>query len=282
MTLAGAWKPIALLFLLPLVVGCGLFESDQERVAIAEAKDHVLYLDELIAAVPSGLSKEDSTLFTENYIQQWATQRLLLDRAELNLSEQQKDVTKQLDEYRRSLIIYLYQTEWVRQQMDTMVSEEAIDAYFEANKSDFELQEDVVKAVSLKFGKQTKDLNNVGKWLRSNDEELRVVLEDMALQHAMAMHLNDNQWIPVSNLRKQLPSEPELDAGLSEFQDSTAHYFVHIKEMKRKNTLAPREYVRSNIANVILNKRKLELVKKMEKDIFNEAVSKNQFKILND
>ena len=46
--------------------------------------------------------------------------------------------------------------------------------------------------------------------------------------------------------------------------------------------LAPREYVRSNIANVILNKRKLELVKKMEKDIFNEAVSKNQFKILND
>jgi len=279
----------ALLFvLLPWVAGCGFFEKETERIPIASAKDHVLHLDELLEAMPSGLSKEDSALFTNNFIQQWATQRLLLDRAELNLSDKQKNVKKQLDEYRRSLIIYLYQTEWVRQQMDTTVTSAEIDSYFDANKGDFELQEDIVRALFVKFAKQTNGLNNVGKWMRSSDEELRTILEDMAMQHALAMHLNENQWIPLNNLVKQFPVESKMSndnfrsQSFVEFQDSSAHYFVYIKELKQKNTPAPVDYIRSNIANIILNKRKLELVKKLEKDIFNEALKKNQFKLITD
>jgi hypothetical protein len=279
----------ALLFvLLPLVAGCGFFEKETERKPIATAKDHVLHLDELLEAMPTGLSKEDSLLFANNFIQQWATQRLLLDRAELNLSDEQKNVKKQLDEYRRSLIIYLYQTEWVRQHMDTTVTSAEIDAYFESNKGDFELQEDIVRALFVKFGKQTNGINNVGKWMRSSDEELRTVLEDLAMQHALAMHLNENQWIPLNNLVKQFPVESRMSndnfrsQGFVEFQDSSAHYFVYVKELKQKNTPAPVDYIRSNIANIILNKRKLELVKKLEKDIFNEALNKNQFKLIND
>lgn len=270
------------LILLPLVVGCGLFEKDMERKAIAEAKDHVLYSDELLSAMPTGLNAADSALFAQNYVQQWAMQRFLLDRAELNLSEEQKDVSNQLDEYRRSLIIYLYQTEWVRQQMDTVVNDASIDAYFEANKDDFELQEDIVQALFLKFEKQTNNLKNVSKWMQSDDEELRTMLEDLAMEHASAIHLNDKQWIPLANLRKQIPSEHNLTKGLFEYQDSTSHYFVFVKELKQKNTSAPVAYIRSNIANIILNKRKLEMVKKLEKDIFNEAVGKNQFKVLKD
>ena len=279
----------ALLFvLLPLVAGCGFFEKETERIPIASAKDHVLHLDELLEAMPTGLSKEDSLLFTNNFIQQWATQRLLLDRAELNLSDEQKNVKKQLDEYRRSLIIYLYQTEWVRQHMDTTVTSSAIDAYFESNKGDFELQEDIVRALFVKFGKQINGINNVEKWMRSSDEELRTVLEDLAIQHALAMHLNENQWIPLNNLVKQFPVESGMSndnfrsQGFVEFQDSSAHYFVYIKELKNKNTPAPVDYIRSNVANIILNKRKLELVKKLEKDIFNEALNKNQFKLITD
>jgi len=272
----------ALLLMLLVVAGCGFFEKQTERKAIAEAKDHVLYLDEVLSAMPKGLNAVDSALFAQNYMQQWATQRFLLDRAELNLSEEQKDVSDQLDEYRRSLIIYLYQTEWVRQQMDTVVSEAAIDAYFEAHKDDFELQEDIAQALFLKFEKQTSDLKNVSKWMRSDDEELRTMLEDLAMQHATAIHLNDKQWIPVANLRKQIPSEPHLNKGWAEFQDSTSHYFVFIKELKQKNTAAPVAYIRSNIANIILNKRKLEMVKKLEKDIFDEAVGKNQYKVIKD
>ncbi len=279
----------ALLFvLLPLAAGCGLFEKETARKPIATAKDHVLHLDELLEAMPTGLSKEDSILFANNFIQQWATQQLLLDRAELNLSDEQKNVKKQLDEYRRSLIIYLYQTEWVRQRMDTTVTSPEIDAYFESNKGDFELQEDIVRALFVKFGKQTNGLNNVGKWMRSSDEELRTILEDLAMQHALAMHLNENRWIPLNNLVKQFPVESHMSndnfrsQGFVEFQDSSAHYFVYVKELKQKNTPAPVDYIRSNIANIILNKRKLELVKKLEKDIFNEALNKNQFTLITD
>jgi hypothetical protein len=55
-----------------------------------------------------------------------------------------------------------------------------------------------------------------------------------------------------------------------------------VKEVKYKNSVSPLEFEKENIRNILLNQRKLELIQKLEKDIFEEAVSKNQFEILND
>lgn len=263
-----------------------MFNKEQERIPVAKAQQHVLHLDELMASMPSGLSVEDSTLMADNVIQQWAMQRLLLDRAELNLSEQQKDVRKQLDEYRRSLIVYLYQQQWVLQNMDTIVKADDILTYYEGNKRELELQEDVVRAIFLKVGKSTKEMDKLRQWMRSSDEELRAVLEDFAMQHAQAIHLNDSKWIPLENLMKLLPAEANVSSNHFKYQsflhvqDSASHYLIDVKELKQKHSLAPLEYVEGNIITIILNKRRLEMVKKLERDIFDEAVAKNQFKKL--
>lgn len=274
-------------FSLLVLGGCSYFESGEERKAIAKAGQHVLYQDELAAVLPQGLTMEDSTLFADNHIRQWATKRLMVDRAELNLSEQQKDVSRQLEEYRQSLLLYLYQTEWVRQQMDTLVSEEEIAEYHAQHSVDFTLQEDIVRALLIKVSLNDPETDNLRKWIRKDDDpELRSVLEAYCTQHALAMHLNDQQWVQAERLMRLLPSNSSIPAwqlrqkGLIEVTDSTARYLVDIKEVMQKNTIAPVDYVSNSISSMILNRRKLDMMRQLERDIYEQAVNKGQVKLL--
>ena len=57
-------------------------------------------------------------------------------------------------------------------------------------------------------------------------------------------------------------------------------YFVNIKGFKIKNSLSPLSFEKENIRNIILNRRKLELISKMKEDVYNEAVKNKEFEIL--
>lgn len=267
--------------------GCGMFGSKTESPVLAKVGKHVLPLEDLTKALPAGISPEDSALFTENFIRQWATRQLMIDRAELNLSSQQKDVSQQLEEYRNSLIVYLYQTEWVRQQMDTVVRPAEIEEHYKQHTKDFDLQEEIVRALFVKLPLNEPELDNIRKWIRKdNDPELRSVLEGYCSQHALAMHMNDKNWIPLERLLLQLPSSAGVKASevrsrtFIDVADSTARYLIDIKQFKPKKETAPLEYVSDNIASVILNKRKLDMLRKLERDIYEQAVNKGKIEIL--
>ena len=273
--------------LLFLIAGCDVLKKDPEKEVIAKVKDHVLYLDEFNSVLPADLSTEDSTSFANSFIQSWATQMLLLDKAELNLPQKKKDVSAQLEEYRRSLIIYQYQKQLIQQQLDTIISQQQIQEYYDNNRVNFELQDNIARAIFVKLDKDTKDVEKVKKLCRSKKEEDRTELEEYSVQHAMAFHLNDQQWIPLTELLAQMPKTSYLNVNyfssynFAYVQDSTAHYLLEVKEVKFKNSVSPIEFEKQNIRNILLNQRKLELIQKLEKDIFEEAVSKNQFEILN-
>ena len=277
----------SILTLLIFLAGCDVFKKQDERPVVAKAKEHNLYLDELISALPTELSSEDSITFANSFIENWATQMLLLDKAELNLPAEEKNVQAQLEEYRRSLIIYKYQKQLVRQLLDTTITDNELEEYYNNNKQNFELQDNIARALFVKLNKETKDVDKVRKWCRSSKEEDRLELEEYCLQHAMTFHLNDQQWIPFNELMGQIPNTSYLNVNyfsmynFAHVEDSTAHYLLEVKEIKYKNSVSPIEFEKQNIRNILLNQRKLELIQELEDDIFEEAVSKNQFEIIN-
>lgn len=276
------------LTLLLFVAGCDVFTKQEDRAVIAKVKEHELYLDQLTSALPNGISPEDSTIFANSYIKTWATEMLLMDKAELNLPSEEKDVSAQLEEYRRSLIIYKYERQLVSQRLDTTLSAAQIEEYYNNNQKNFELQDNIARAVFVKLDKNSKDVEKVKKLCRSKKEEDRLELEEFCVQHAISFHLNDKQWVPLEQLLNQLPKTSYLNVNyfstynFAHVQDSTAHYLVDVKEVKFKNSVSPLEFETQNIRSILLNQRKLELIQKLEKDIFEDAVSKNQFEILND
>lgn len=277
---------VVILTLLIFSAGCDVFKKTDDRKAIAKVKEHKLYLDELVAALPEGLSEEDSTNFADGFISSWATQMLLLDKAELNLSAEEKDVEAQLEEYRSSLIIYKYQSKLLRQLLDTSITTTQIEDYYNNNKDNFELQSNIARALLIVLDKDSKDVEKVRKWCRSSKPEDREELEEFCTQHAKSYHLTDESWVPFDELVSKIPKTSYLNLNYfstysyAHIQDTTGHYLIDVKEIKYKNSVSPIEFETQNIRNILLNQRKLDLVKNLEKDILEEAANSNNFQLL--
>lgn len=263
-------------------------DEHEHGKTLARVFDSRLYEDDIADIVPTGVKGNDSVLLVTNYINNWIRQELLLHKAELNLDDEQKNVEQQLEDYRNSLVIYLYEKEFVRQRLDTIVDDDEIEEYYEENKGNFELRDNIVKVLYVKLDNKTKKTDKLKKWLMSTDTDDRKKLEDYCIHNAEKYFFDDDNWILFDEMMKEVPIKTynkELflkNNRYIEVKDSLYTYMVNIKDFQVKETTSPLSFERENIKNIIINTRKLELVKEMEEDIYHEAINKNYFEIYNE
>ena len=113
----------------------------------------------------------------------------------------------------------------------------------------------------------------------------RELLESYCHQFASNFYLDDSSWLLFDDLLKEIPIQTynkELflqNNRFVEVSDSLNHYFVNIKGFQIRNSLSPLGFEKENIINIILNKRKLQLITKMIEDIYNDAANTNKIEI---
>jgi len=270
-----------------LLVSCGLFEEKVEENTIARVKNRTLYESELNEVIPFGATTDDSLLIANTYIQKWIKENLILEKAELNLKANQKNFKKQLTDYRNTLVIYTYEKEMIKQRLDTNVSVEEIESYYEENQRSFELKNDIVKVRYLKVGKKAPSIKKIRKYYKSTKEEDIEDLKEYSHQFAEKFHLNEDEWILFDEVLKEVPikvrdkGEYLKNIKHAEIDDSLSYFFIYFKDYKLEKDVAPLAFEKRNIENIIINKRKLELVNKIKQDLYQEAVQKNEFEIYN-
>lgn len=277
---------ITYLFLLTLLFACGsTAEKDQNRVAIARANNEYLYQDDIMDIVPVGTPAKDSAELMRKYIDNWVRESLVTQKAESNLGDEQKNVDKQLRDYRNSLITYTYEKELVKQKLDTVVTDAEIEEYYNNNKADFELKDNIIKVVYVKVDKKAPGLDKLKRMYKSDLANDRELLASYCHQFASNFYLDDSSWLLFDDLLKEIPIQTynkELflqNNRFVEVSDSLNHYFVNIKGFQIRNSLSPLGFEKENIKNIILNKRKLELITKMIEDIYNDAANNNKIEI---
>jgi len=252
-----------------------------ERV-IARVYDRYLYADQVSSIVPPGASKADSLMLIRNYVQNWVRQQSVLKRAEDNLDDERKDVERQLEEYRNSLITYIYESELVRQKLDTAVTEQEIEQYYQENQNSFQLKNNILQVNYFSIPQTAPKQDKVRNWFKSNQPKERKNLEEYCYQFATNYYFNDEEWLLFDDLIKKVPVKTyDQEQFLRnnryiEIPDSAVTFFVHIKGFKIKESLSPLSFERDNIRNLILNKRKLDLIKEMEKDAYDDAIQKKE------
>lgn len=286
--LNGALAFSALLCLVIILSSCTKLQKDtpeEPKNAVARVHDKYLYVDDIRKMITPGTSKEDSVLIVTNYIQSWIKQQVILHKAENNLADEKKDVDTKLEEYRNSLITYIYETELIRQKLDTVVTEKEIDTYYQENQRNFELKDNIVKVLYLKVNRNAPKLKKAREWYKSNNPADRKQLEQYCFQFAGDFHLDDETWLLFDELLKKVPvktydkEEFLRNNRFIEIEDSTNIYLVKIADMKIRESLSPLSFVREDIRNLIINKRKLELIKEMEKVAYDQALKNNEFEI---
>ena len=142
------YKTLYILPFLILLLACSNnTTNDKNRIALAKVNDTYLYEDDLTDIVPDGTSVKDSIELLKKYVNNWVREMLIVQKAEDNLPSEQKNVEKQLQDYRNSLITYAYEKELVKQKLDTTLTNEEVELYYTNNKADFELKDNIIKVV---------------------------------------------------------------------------------------------------------------------------------------
>ena len=112
------------------LLSCNYLKPEAKPHAIARVNDLFLYEDDLKDLVPKGTSKEDSIAMVRNYIDRWASQKLMINAAELNLGENKKnDYDALIRQYKIDLYTKGYLEDLVKSTVDTVVSDEEVSRY---------------------------------------------------------------------------------------------------------------------------------------------------------
>lgn len=275
------------IILLLQLSACRFFEKEEQQQpdVIARAFEKQLYVSDLKNIVPRGASHQDSIAIVTSYINNWMKQQVVLQKAEDNLNDQQKDVSRKLEEYRNSLITYIYESELIRQKLDTSVTEEEIKAYYNDHQANFLLKDNIVKATYVKVPLNAPKLEKVRTWYKSSNSRDSSLLIDYCHQFASDFFLGTDDWLLFDELLKKVPiktydkEEYLRNNRFIEVSDTSGIYFINIKGFKIKESISPLSFERDNIYSLIINKRKLELIDAMEKSAFDDAVRNNNIKI---
>ncbi|WP_375562613.1 peptidyl-prolyl cis-trans isomerase [Bernardetia sp. OM2101] len=280
---------IIFLFLTILNFSCQEAEKEEEieGTPVAQVGDNYLYKEEITELLPPNYSQEDSTNIVKRYIDNWIERKLLLKEAESKSGIDQKELQERLEDYKYQLLVHAYKQNYVNEYLDTLVTEPQISTYYEENKANFELKQPIVKAyfVKVKLNTPQSQLDDLRKWMRSNLEpssDETEKLKSYSYGFAASYFLQDDKWLPISELVANTPFDRNLLLQKNKFvesEDADYYYFLKINEFKIQDQVSPLEYVKNQIISVILNKRKVELQKELETKVMERAKENKDYKI---
>ena len=252
---------------------------------VAQAEGVKLYRAELDALIPKGISPEDSAALALQYINTWASDLVYLKIAEEQLSKAEKDVTKELEDYRISLLKYRYEQLYINERLDTMVTDEMVDEYYETHSDKFILQRPIVRARYLNIAADSPALKQLRKMMKSSDPNDLVEADSIAYSSALKFSTWNNDWIDAASLAGEFGTDynsmlNSMSGGWIEYKDTTGFIkLAYIPEMIAKGRKAPVEYSAPMIKDMIISARKQALISGLERDLLNDARENGNFTI---
>lgn len=261
--------------------GCSGSFNHQGKTPLVEVGDAFLYKEDLDAALPVGIHDKDSVRFAEDYIRNWVEDVLLYGKAEGNIPDNEK-IDQQVAAYRRALIMHTYQEELVRQKLGTEVSEEEIEAYYEAHAAQFRAEQPYIQGLFMKVPVQIRNLNRVRNWYKRNTQDAIDGLEKFSIAHAVSYEYFYDRWRPVSEFALKMPLEAlETDMDYLkrnknvEVRDTVYCYFLHVEQFLPKGDPLPLEYAKNEIKEMIINLKRVAFINQIKNDLYREASENN-------
>ncbi|MGM9748606.1 MAG: hypothetical protein ACI3ZN_07380 [Candidatus Cryptobacteroides sp.] len=279
-------KIIFAALLLPCLISCRYFSGIlHDSPAVARAGRNTLYLDELEAVIPDGISEEDSLRLAIQYINNWASDLLFMELAESQLSKQEKDVTRELESYRRSLLKYRYEQYYINERLDTAVTSAEIESYYTGHASDFISKRPVVKARFMRISSDSPNINVIKKKMASDDEADIIEADSLTYSSAEFFKQYGGNWIDVVTLASDMGIDygdlMKVRPGL--FIENVPREgmtdFVYIVDVVPSGSIPPVEYCREKIVDIILSTRKHRLTLDLERELIEDAREKGKFEI---
>lgn len=263
--------------------GCKKVGSGMDKPLLTVG-DKVLTLQEVSNAIPANSSPEDSTIIADDYIKRWMNSELMLRKALLNLTKEEQDIEKLIEEYRRSLLVSLYQQKLLDQKYAPLITDREIENYYETMKENFHLRENIFKGLFVAVPKSAPKLQEFRQWLKLRDGEDLLNAKGYIFQYARKSEEFLDKWLPVAYVNRLLPDNIPSEQDFLrhrkyyETEDEELVYFVVAKESCFVDDYEPVDYAKDKIKSILLNKKRFEFIKQLEEDLYNEGLEQKIIK----
>lgn len=275
------------LWAIVLILGLYSCQPKEKKIpiekAIARAFDAYITQADIAELLLDAKNKEDSFVIIQNYIQNWAKKKVLLDLAENNLSPEQLNISKEIEDFKSNLLIYRYQQAYIAQNLDTNVSENEIDKYYSEHKNELILTENIVKAFLIQVPRSFNQMNKLKSIYKSDKASDIKVLDLICNKYAYQCNDFNREWVSFDKVLTYLPSNINkqtefLKSNKSiELTDTNFVYLLAIKEYKLIGELMPKEWgAKQVVIPNILIQRKLKLLNELENKSLDDYIKKNK------
>lgn len=286
-------KCIGILLLLPLLFSCRMVHRMADSAAelfgdevVARVGEHKLHRSDLEAYIPAGVSPEDSLGLALQFINSWAEDLLFLEMADTQLSKEEKDVSKELEEYRRTLLKYRYEESYINARLDTLISQEEVKAYYAANPDKFILERPVLKVRYIIIPADSRQLKTIRSKMSSNNVEDVMEVDSLAVTIALRYVDSSDNWMDVITLAREFGTDypsvvKAIKGSFIEMPDEESGNLrlAYIVDLVREGHTAPLDYCEDHIRDIILSVRKHALVTSLERSLLEDARNKEKFVI---
>ena len=258
---------------------------EEGKETIARVFDSYLYDEDLDGLLNSEHTPEDSIQLLKRYINAWIKNQVLLKKAEKNINSLD-EINKKAEKYRYDLILFEYQRKYLNEKLNSTVTEEQILNYYNANKSNFELKQNIVKCNLVRLHKNTPKLKKRLLLFKSKRKKDQESFKQYVMQFSNSYSFDDNVWYDFNEVVNQTPFANYHNQlrflkknKIAQESDSSFVYLIKILDFKISDQISPLEFVKDRVSDIIINKRKVALLKELEDGVYKQAEQNKEFEI---
>lgn len=274
------------LFLL-LLISCD-FNKKSDNNYVARVGEEFLDYSYLNDLIPKNISFEDSVELANKIISEWATSKLLLQNAQNNLNENEKEsIDEKSKKYRDNLILSDYKNKISKNNPDTVVTDNEIKVFYENNSKNFTLYNEIIQGRYLKLNKNNFNINEIKRRFNRFNLADRYFFDSISIQ-LLNYSFNDSTWINKNLFFNKIPTlnNDEIQRIVKNNlfyikEDSLALYLIKINKYKKANDYAPLDYIYERIRELISNRKRIDYLIKIEKELIEDALIKKTYEKFN-
>ncbi|MFT6502286.1 MAG: hypothetical protein ACJASQ_002412 [Crocinitomicaceae bacterium] len=283
-------RQIKYLFQAGILVGLFCFLtacSEEGKVVARVGETELTESDAYVLMKHRGYDSKDKEQYRE-FINEWCENEIFNQELKATAPEKWKLIQLRSQMYQGDLSKFYLEEIKINKSLDTIVSLEETQAYYDSHKDEFILNDYIVKALYLKipkdldFKKEEVHLN----YLLKNDKDLAEI-NSYAKLYAENYYFDDSVWIYFDKITEDIPltkyniDNIVLNRTKTYFSDEEHWYFLNIIDYKLKDEAPPLDFLKDQIYGIIVSKRLNDLREKNEANLIKELKKKHEVTIYN-
>lgn len=260
-----------------LLLSCEADIVHNGKTPLVSVGNEFLYVEDVNRFYNANPHITDSAQYVDEFINRWVEEAVFYEVARRNVPSSQ-EIDNLVESYKRSLVLNVYQEGLVEQHLRTEISIDDVQAFYDANKQMFEIEEPVMRGIFLRVKRDAPKMSSLRKWYKSRAIEDLEKLEKYSVTNDVEYDYFAEDWKQVSDIAAKTPiGEEELLSRLSrnkaiEFNDKENVYFLSVDSLVVAGSLKPLELVEAEIRELLINTMKANFIKSKKHVLHEEAV----------